>query len=198
MVVGLSPGDFVLDGDPAPFPKRSGAPFSAHVYCGQTAAWIKMPLGTEVGLGLRDTRHCVRWGPSSPPLKGHSLQVSTNICCGQTQLPSHRGAYPQFSANVRCGETTGWTKMPLGMEVVLGPGDFVFDGDPAVLRKKAHPLHPIFGPCLLWRNGWMDQDATWYGDKPRPKRRCVRWGRSSLRKGAQPPVFGSCLLWPNG
>ena len=28
--------------------------FSAHVYCGQTAAWIKMPLGTEVGLGLRD------------------------------------------------------------------------------------------------------------------------------------------------
>jgi len=24
--------------------------FSAHVYCGQTAAWIKMPLGTEVGL----------------------------------------------------------------------------------------------------------------------------------------------------
>ena len=26
-------------------------PFSAHIYCDQTAAWIKMPLGTEVGLG---------------------------------------------------------------------------------------------------------------------------------------------------
>jgi len=25
--------------------------FSAHVYCGQTAAWIKMPLGMDVGLG---------------------------------------------------------------------------------------------------------------------------------------------------
>jgi len=25
----------------------------------------------------------------------------------------------------------GWTKVPLGMEVVLRPGDFVFDGDPA-------------------------------------------------------------------
>ena len=51
--VGLGPGDFVLDGDPAPSsPKRGGAPqFSAHVYCGQTAGWIKMPLGTEVGLG---------------------------------------------------------------------------------------------------------------------------------------------------
>jgi len=28
--------------------------------------WIKMPLGTEVGLGSGDRQHCVRWGPSSP------------------------------------------------------------------------------------------------------------------------------------
>jgi len=59
MEVGLSPGDCVRWG-PSPYPKMGGAPqFSAHVYCGQTAAWIKMPLGTEVGLGiglgLRDT-----------------------------------------------------------------------------------------------------------------------------------------------
>jgi len=40
-----------------------------HIYCGQTAAWIKMPLGTEVGLRLRD-RHCVRCGPSYPEKKG--------------------------------------------------------------------------------------------------------------------------------
>ena len=53
MEVGLSPGDFVFDGVPAPSPKGGGAPpqFSVHVYCGQTAAWIKMPLGTEVDLG---------------------------------------------------------------------------------------------------------------------------------------------------
>ena len=46
----------VLDGDPAvPLHKGGGAPqFSAHFYCGQTARWIKMPLGTEVGLGLGD------------------------------------------------------------------------------------------------------------------------------------------------
>jgi len=56
MEVDLSPGDFVLDEDPAPTQKgRSPTQFSAHVYCGQTAAWIKMPLGTEVGLGLRDS-----------------------------------------------------------------------------------------------------------------------------------------------
>ena len=56
--VGLSPGDFVLDGDPVPLPKRrGGAPqkFSAHVYCGQTAGWIKMPLGTKVGLNPGDS-----------------------------------------------------------------------------------------------------------------------------------------------
>jgi len=37
--LGLDPGDFVLDGDPATPPqKASGGPkFSAHVYCGQTA-----------------------------------------------------------------------------------------------------------------------------------------------------------------
>ena len=55
MEVGLSPGDVVLYGDPAPPQKGGGDPqFSAHVYCGQTSAWIKMPHGTEIGLGLRD------------------------------------------------------------------------------------------------------------------------------------------------
>jgi len=51
MQVGLiGPGHTVLDGDPAP-PLQSTVPqFSAHVYCGQTAGWIKMALGTELGL----------------------------------------------------------------------------------------------------------------------------------------------------
>jgi len=44
----------------------------------------------------------------------------------------------------------------------------------------------------LWPNGWMDQDATWYGGRPRPRRverQCVRWGPDPP-KGAQPPSFG--------
>ena len=61
--VGLDQSDIVLDGDPAPAsPKKMGTQlplpetgaepqFSAHIYCGQTAPWIKMPLGMEVGLG---------------------------------------------------------------------------------------------------------------------------------------------------
>jgi len=52
MEVDLDPSDTVLDGNPAPLPKTGADPqFSAYVYCGQTAAWIKMPLGTMVGLG---------------------------------------------------------------------------------------------------------------------------------------------------
>jgi len=89
MEVGLSPGDFVLDGDSAPLQKRVQSPqFSAHVYCSQTAAWIKIPLGTEVGL---DTEH------------------------------------------------------------------ILLDGDPAPSPQKGG-LAPsqVFGPCLLWPNGWMD------------------------------------------
>ena len=26
-------------------------------------------------------------------------------------------------------------------------------------REKGTAPHPMFGPCLLWPNGWMDQDA---------------------------------------
>jgi len=55
MEVGLSPGDCVRWRLSDPPQKRGGAPqFSAHVYCGQTAAWIKMPLETEVVLGQDD------------------------------------------------------------------------------------------------------------------------------------------------
>ena len=52
MEVGLGPSHIVLDGDPAPPPRkghRGTAPqFSAYVCCGQTAGWMKMPLGTNL------------------------------------------------------------------------------------------------------------------------------------------------------
>jgi len=57
MDVGLGPGDFVFDGDPAtPRKKRhtTATQFLAHVYCCQTAGWIKMPIDTEVNLGPGD------------------------------------------------------------------------------------------------------------------------------------------------
>ena len=54
MEVGLGPGDFVFDGDPATSrteATRTTTQFLAYVYCGQTAGWMKASLGTEVDLG---------------------------------------------------------------------------------------------------------------------------------------------------
>ena len=56
MEVNLGPDHIVQDRDPTPIPKHGQSPqFSVHVYCGQMAQWIKMPLGTEVGLDPNDS-----------------------------------------------------------------------------------------------------------------------------------------------
>jgi len=61
--VGLGPGDIVLNGEPAP-QKGAHLQFSAHVYCGQTAVCIRIPLRTEVDLILGNI---VLDGYSAPP-----------------------------------------------------------------------------------------------------------------------------------
>jgi len=132
MEAGLSPGNFVLDGDPAPLPQKGGrAPNFQLMYCGQTAGWIKMALGVEVGL-------C----PGHTVLDGH-------------QLPSpKKGAEPpQFSAHLYCGQTAGCIKMPLGMEVGLSPGDFVLDRDLAPSPKGGRA--PNFRPMSIVAK-WLD------------------------------------------
>jgi len=39
--------------------------------------------------------------------------------------------------------------MALGMEVGLGPGDFVFDGDPATRRTEGTPNTTRFWPMFV-------------------------------------------------
>ena len=53
-----------------PLPKRvqSHSQFSAHVYCTQTAGWIKVPLGTEVELDPSDI--VLDGDPAPLPQKG--------------------------------------------------------------------------------------------------------------------------------
>jgi len=163
-----------------PLPQEGGgAPqFSAHVYCGQTAAWIKMPLDSKLGLGPDD---CVTWGPNSPSQKGgiapspmfgscllwqnswmdqgdtwHGGGPWSRPHCAKwepSSPPQKGGRATQFSAHFYCGQTAGCINMPLGMEVGLSPGDFVFDGAQLAPEKQAHSPDPIFGPCLLWPNG---------------------------------------------
>jgi len=65
--VNLGPGDVVLDGVAAPPEKGTASQFLVHVYCGQTAGWMKTPLGTEVDLG---PGHIVLDGEPAPRERG--------------------------------------------------------------------------------------------------------------------------------
>ena len=91
----------------------------------------------------------------------------------------------QFLAHVYCGQMAGWIKMLLGTEVNVGSGDVVRSGRSSALKGAQPP--PIFDSCLLWPNGWMDEDVTWYGTRPRPRPHCIRRGPSSQRKGHSSP-----------
>jgi len=69
-------------------------------------------------------------------------------------------------------------------------------------KKGTEPPSQIFGPCLLWPNGWINQDGTWQGGGPWFRPHCARRGPSSLPKGAEPPQFsavycGQTAAWIN-
>jgi len=105
----------------------------------------KVPLGMEVGLEPSDT---VLDGDPAP-------------------LPQKGGRAPNFRpTSIVAKRLHGSIKMSLSMEVGIGPGHRVLDGDPTHLSQKGEQPPPIFSPCLLWQNGWMDQDATWYDGMP--------------------------------
>ena len=111
------------------------------VHCGQTVGQIKTKLGTQVGLG---PRHIVLDGDPAPlPKKGQRPQILGPCLFSPKRLDGSR-----------CHLTV------VGMEVGLSPGDFMLHGDPAPLQKGGGAPSPIFGPFLLWPNGWMHQDAT--------------------------------------
>ena len=147
----------------------------------QMVGWIRVCRGHSV-LGLNTCKETSKipfaiGDPAPPPQKGHN---------------------PQFLVHVGCGQTAGWIKMPLDTEVNLGPGNIVL-GTQLPSPKAAQP--PIFGPCLLWPNGWMDYGdyaATWHGSRPQTGQHRVGWVPRFAQKGAKCPIFGPCLLWPNG
>jgi len=89
-------------------------------------AWIKMPLGTEVELGLRDIVFDV--DPATPRKKGHT------------------NPHP-ILAHVYCGQMAGWMKTILGTEVDLGPGHIVLDGISAPAKGAQQP--PYFWPMCI-------------------------------------------------
>jgi len=112
---------------------------------------------------------------------------------GDPAPPPQMGTAPQFSAHISCGQMAAWIKMSVGMELGLGSGDFVLHGDPASPPKKGGSEPPIFSPCLLWPNGWMDAVGTWHGGRPQPGDFVSDGDQPPLRqKGADsPPQFSA-------
>jgi len=95
-------------------------------------------------------------------------------------------------------KTVGWIKMKLGIQVGLGTGHILLDGDTALptergtaaphlrnLRTQTRPYKPR---PMSMPNRWMDQDATWYGGRLGPGH-IVRWGPSSPFPKVHSPNF---------
>ena len=117
-------------------PQRGTArQFSAHVYCGQTAGWINIPLCMAVRGRPRPRRLCVRWDSTLPPKKKGTVP-------------------PNIWPNVYCRQTAGWIKMPLGTEVGLGPGDVVLDGYPAPPKRGTAPCFRPMSIVAKRLDGW--------------------------------------------
>ena len=81
-ILSLSPGNVVIDADPAPFPRGTSTQISAHVSCGQMAGWIKMPLSKKVSLG--PGRIVLHEDPAPRPKRDTAPQFSVRVYCGQT------------------------------------------------------------------------------------------------------------------
>ena len=72
---------------------------------------------------------------------------------GTPLYPPQKGAEP-LPPNVYCGQTAGWMKLVLDMEVGLSPGDFVLDGDLAPYPKRGG-APPNFWPMSIVAK-WLD------------------------------------------
>jgi len=105
---------------------------------------------------------------------------------------------PQFSAHICCGQMAGWIKMPLGMEVGLGPGDFVLAGNPA-----RGPPQKGGGAANFWPMSIVAKrldGSRWHlaGSWASIQSTLCEIGTQlfSPKKGQPPPIFGPYLLWP--
>jgi len=123
--------------------------------------------------------HCARWGPSCPPQK-------------RVQRP------PNFGPCLLCPKGR-MDQHALGMELGLGPGHIVLDGNLLPFPEKGAQPPPFSAHvCCGQTAGWIKMPLgtkiglgpghiVLHGD-PAP---------SPIRSRA-PKIFGPCLLWPNG
>jgi len=71
-------------------------------------------------------------------------------------LPKRGRETPNFRPYVYCGQTVVWIKMKLGMQVGLGPGHIVLNGDPAPPSPKGRSPHKFSAHvCCGQTAGWI-------------------------------------------
>jgi len=70
------------------------------------------------------------------------------------------------------------------------------NGSPYATIPMSCPVLSVCNVGVLWPNGWMDRDATWYGGRRRPRRHCIRLRPSSLYGKGQSshPTFRSMSI----
>jgi len=98
---------------------------------------------------------------------------------------------------VYCGQTVGWIRMPLGMEVGLGPGHIVLDGNPAPpSQKRGHTPQFSAHVCCSQIAGWIKMPHSTEVDLG-PGDIIVRWGSSSphTQRDTAASTFRPTLLW---
>ena len=162
-------------GGPPPFGGRELGPHLTQ--CGRAEAYLhsKFHLDPSKRLATLHERHrqtgqridsIGRTVLQTVAQKRFALRYRSVVCLSRLSVLSVTLVY--------CGQTVKRIKMKLGMQVGLGHCHTVLDGDP--------------GPALLWPNGWMDEDATWYGSVDLRANHIVLDGFPALcERGTAPP-----------
>ena len=150
--------------------------------CGALLSLSTEPRGRRLYM-ISTWRTAVRWWTSP----AGACQYSTAISASPSLTSTHGESisFPRslsLSLSVsRCVGLLGNFRRPL--QVTIRP-----------MPRDRYPICPVcLSVCnigLLWPSGWMDQYATWYGGRPRPRPHCVRW-RPQLpnRKRHSSPSF---------
>ena len=133
-----------------------------------------MPLGMEVGLGPGNiVQVCYQTVVCLSVLSVTLVYYGQTVGWTKVKLGMQAGlgpghivghSCPQFLAHTSCGQMAEWIKMPQGRP---RPRQLCRDLA-APPQKGGGAPSPIFGPSLLWPNGWMNQDGTWQGGGPCP------------------------------
>ena len=142
------------------FPSAEGRRLSGPGWLGEILRWFARP---------KKVTH-----PRRPKIE---LETST-------RLPSHR----------RIADCTFLKVIAVWLLLFIFWATVTTNGSPYAIGPLSCPLCSACSVCLVYRgqtpNGWMDQDATLYGSRPRLRRYCAKWGPSSYQwqETQQPPL----------